>query len=190
MSSAPVLEMDWRSLLKFHMRFEKMNTQGETKRCRAVAGNGTKGFTLIEVMVTVAIVAILASVALPAYSDYIRRGQIQEAFGFLADYRTKMEQYYQDNRNYGNATACAPDITASKWNNFAPGEAKYFSFRCVPVTTAPETTPQRYVVTATGIGGRAIDHIYTINENGDRTTTEFKGATVAAPCWLSKSTSC
>ena len=64
------------------------------------------GFTLIEVMITVAIVAILGSIALPAYFDYVRRGQLPEAFSNLADYRVKMEQYYQDNRNYGTTTLC------------------------------------------------------------------------------------
>ncbi len=68
------------------------------------------GFTLIEVMIVVAIIAILASIALPSYNDYVRRGQIQEAFGYLSDSRVKMEQYFQDNRNYGTASpgACPP----------------------------------------------------------------------------------
>ena len=75
------------------------------------------GFTLIEVMIVVAIVAILTAIALPSYKDYIRRGRLPEAFNALADYRTKMEQYYQDNRNYGSAASkCADSTTASSWN--------------------------------------------------------------------------
>ena len=61
------------------------------------------GFTLIELMIVIAVVAILAAVALPAYGDYLRRGQLPEAFTNLADLRVKMEQYYQDNRSYGAA---------------------------------------------------------------------------------------
>ena len=66
------------------------------------------GFTLIEVMIVVAIIAILASVAMPAYTDYIRRGATQEAFTTLADLRIRLEQHYQDNRAYGPtaATTC------------------------------------------------------------------------------------
>jgi type IV pilus assembly protein PilE len=60
-----------------------------------------RGFTLIEVMIVVAIVAILSSVAYPAYTDYVRRGQLQEAFTNLANYRIQMEQYYQDNGHHG-----------------------------------------------------------------------------------------
>lgn len=137
----------------------------------------------------IAIIAILAAVAVPAYNDYIRRGQIQEAFGFLADYRAKMEQYYQDNRNYGSG-ACASDATANSWNSFAPGSAKYFSFSCSTNTASGDTTQQSYTVTATGSAGQAVGHVYTINQTGDRATTKFKGADVAASCWLTKSNTC
>ncbi|SEB12083.1 type IV pilus assembly protein PilE [Variovorax sp. YR216] len=142
-------------------------------------------------MIVVAIIGILAAIALPAYNDYIRRGQIQEAFGFLSDYRSKMEQYYQDNRNYGSSSACAPDTTASSWNNFAPTSAKYFSFSCATNTGTGDTTQQTYTVTATGNAGQALGNVYTINQNGDRATTKFKGTTMSnVTCWLMKSPTC
>ncbi len=147
------------------------------------------GFTLIEVMIVVAIVAILAAVALPAYNDYIRRGQIPEAFNSLSDYRTKMEQYYQDNRNYGSAAACASNATANAWNTF-PTSLKYFTYTCATNTAAGDATQQSYTITATGSGGQAVGHVYTVDQNGNRTTTKFKGSAVTAACWLTSSTSC
>jgi len=72
------------------------------------------GFTLIELMVVVAIVAILAAVALPAYNDYVTRSKLTDAVTGLSDFRVRMEQFYQDNRRYdggglgGCGAAAAP----------------------------------------------------------------------------------
>lgn len=136
-------------------------------------------------MITVAIIGILSAIAIPSYSDYVRRGQIPEAFTFLSDYRTKMEQYYQDNRNYGTAAKCAADTTADGWNGFTPVGAKFFNFAC-----ATTNTQQGYTITATGKAGRATGHVYTIDQSGARATTKFKNSTVAASCWLTSSTTC
>ena len=59
-----------------------------------------KGFTLIELMIVVAIIGILATIALPAYSNYVRSGKATEATSTLASARVQMEQHFQDNRTY------------------------------------------------------------------------------------------
>jgi type IV pilus assembly protein PilE len=68
------------------------------------------GFTLIEVMITVAVIAIIAAVALPAYFDYVTRSRLVEARANLADMRTRMEQFFLDNRTYP-ATCVAATAT-------------------------------------------------------------------------------
>ena len=152
--------------------------------CRAnQARRGSAGFTLIEVMITVAIIGILAAIAIPSYSDYVRRGKLPEAFSRLSDYRSKMEQYYQDNRAYGNATRCANAMAAGTWGAF-PGSSDHFAYSCATVSPF-----DNFTVTATGTGS-LTGFVYTINQNGDRATTQFKGATVSQPCWLTKSTTC
>ena len=71
----------------------------------------SRGFTLIELMIAVAIVAILTMVAVPSYSSYIMRGHLADATSGLAAMRAQMERHYQDNRSYATVgtftTPCA-----------------------------------------------------------------------------------
>jgi type IV pilus assembly protein PilE len=149
---------------------------------RGTAGRRREaGFTLIEVMIAVVVVAILASIAVPSYQDYARRGQLPEAFSALADYRVKMEQYYQDNRNYGS-DSCADGVPS--WASFADG--KRFTFACVLLDDG-----QGYRVTATGKdGGATAGHVYTIDHNNLQRTATFKGAESGKSCWLSRGSEC
>jgi type IV pilus assembly protein PilE len=150
-----------------------------------------QGFTLIEVMIVVAIVAILASVALPAYTQYIRRGQMQEAFTNMAAYRIKLEQYYQDNRNYGPAagtacgTAAANALTASEL-----GPQQYFTFSCT-ASDVSSVKNQAYTITATGKTGTNVNgYAYTLTDSGAKATTSYAGSAVSGvSCWAVKSSS-
>ena len=146
-----------------------------------------RGFTLIEVMIVVAIVAILAGVALPSYFDYARRGQLPEAQAALSDFRVKMEQYYQDNRNSGGAK-CA-DVSSPTWATSTPtltyGAAQFFGYGC-----ALTNAGQGFTITATGNAGRAVGHAYTINHSNARTTTQFKGSAVTKSCWVIRGSEC
>src|SRR5690242_17843139 len=93
------------------------------------------GFTLIEVMIVVAIVGILAAIALPNYTEYVTRGKLVEAHSILAGHRVKMEQFFQDARTYSNA--CDKGSLAA-----TPAETQYFTFACV-------SDASTYTVTAT-----------------------------------------
>ncbi|WP_273777595.1 pilin [Acinetobacter sp. GSS19] len=56
--------------------------------------NAQKGFTLIELMIVVAIIGILAAIAIPAYSDYTARAKVTEAVGALAAAKTSVSEFY------------------------------------------------------------------------------------------------
>ena len=126
---------------------------------------GTRGFTLIEVMITVAIVAILAAVALPSYNDYIRRGQLPEAFAGMSDLRVKMEQYYQDNRQYGTSGGNCADVATPTWAAGTPtltySGAQFFAFTC-----AVTNGGQGYTITATGVTSEPVPVVVGMAMNG------------------------
>lgn len=131
------------------------------------------GFTLVELMVTIAIIAILASIALPSYTSYVARSKIAEATSELSQWRNAAERFYQDNRTYTDVCT-----------NTGPVGAKYFTYSCV-------STAETYTLTATGINNQGMEgYVYTVNQNNDRATTKFANETVAASCWLTKKGSC
>jgi type IV pilus assembly protein PilE len=134
--------------------------------------NRSAGFTLIELMVTVAIIGILAAVAMPMYTDYITRGKIPEATNNLSTMRVRLEQYYQDNRTYiSSGTTCGVAVPTST----------NFSYTC-------SGTSDTYLVTATGLAARGMSGFsYTINEAGTPITTGVPAAawgTVPVNCWI------
>jgi type IV pilus assembly protein PilE len=133
------------------------------------------GFTLIELMIVIAIIGILAAVGYPSYNDYLIRGRIPDATANLATKRVQLEQFFQDNRTYcGNAACsvpsppCALDTTTSK----------YFDFSCPVILTA--TT---YTLQAQG-KGVMTGFLYTLNESNAKGTTNVPaGWTKTSTCW-------
>ena len=107
-----------------------------------------KGFTLIEVMITVAVIAILSAIAIPSYTDYIRRARITEATQAMAAMRVKFEQFFQDNRTYVEACTVAPAVSVA----MLPANTANFTFAC----PAGELNATDYAITATGIAGTSM----------------------------------
>ncbi|WP_276311972.1 type IV pilin protein [Variovorax beijingensis] len=125
---------------------------------------GSRGFTLIEVMITVAIIGVLAAIAIPSYQDYVRRGYVVDGTNALATMRADMERYYQDNRTYATSGTLVPPCDAS----VAASKRTFGNFLVsCPAPGAPTGTT--YTLKAVG-SGPANGAIYTINELNVRAT--------------------
>ena len=136
----------------------------------------SRGFTLIELMIVIGIVAILAAIAIPSYTDYVRRGRITEAISTLAGMRVKMEQYFQDNRSY--VGACAAGTVAPQ-----PANTAYWTYNCAGLTL------NTYLITAIGAVGGTMDGFqYTLDQANTRTTVIAPPATWPGSfnCWVLK----
>lgn len=138
--------------------------------------NKQRGLTLIELMISVAIVGILAGIAIPSYQNFMNRSFLGEAYDSLSVFRLAMEQAYQDNANYGAAGACSVAVPTST----------SFNYTCVLANNG-----QTYTATATGNGVNGMTgYTFTINDVGTRTTTAFPNATTPAACWLTNNGGC
>src|SRR6266513_6377180 len=142
------------------------------------------GFTLIELMVTVAVVAILAAIAIPNYTDYVKRGKITEATSALLSMRTKMEQYFQDNRFYAPPVGSPVLAPCTAGSSVPVPTLQYFSITC----TVPDAT--HYRIQADGTDSTLVGLRFTIDEGNVRATTVTSGSpmdqagyTPNANCW-------
>lgn len=144
---------------------------------RLVLLNADHGFTLIELMMAVAIVGILSAIALPSYTQYVMRGRLVEASSALAGQRVKMEQFYQDNRTYTGACVAgtvAPPIAATENFNFACNIA---------------IDGQSYTIDADGAGGSSMDGFtLRIDQSNTRSTVAVPAhwTLPATNCWVQK----
>ncbi len=144
-----------------------------------VAPGNTAGFTLIDLLIAVAITAILASMAVATYGNYVRTSKLSTSFAILSDYRLKMEQFKQDSRSYAdplNVNVCGVAL---------PSNDKYFDFGCVIAASGTQFTTTASNKAGVGLGN-AADYSYSIDQAGVQNTPTFAGAAGPSGTWKKK----
>jgi type IV pilus assembly protein PilE len=130
-----------------------------------------RGFTLLEIMIVVAIVGILAAIVLPSYQNQVRKANRSAAQQFLMDVATKEQQILMDTRSYvavadGNFGNKPSDASPGVGIPQPPATSGRYTFAVAVVNTA---TPPTFTITATAINDQAVDGNLTVDQSGTKT---------------------
>jgi type IV pilus assembly protein PilE len=120
-----------------------------------------RGFTLLELMIVVAVMGILASIALPSYQEYVKKGRRAAAQSHMMDVAQRQQQYFLDTRSY------AADLSSLSLTT--PSDVSNYDRITIEATDA---APPTFKVTATPSGAQSSDPVLTLDNTGAKTPSD------------------
>jgi type IV pilus assembly protein PilE len=121
------------------------------------------GFSLIELMITVVVVAVLAAIAYPSYQDHLRKGRRASAQAFMMEIANRQQQYLLDARGYTIGSTALTTLNVTTPSDVA---AHY----TVTIGPSAPTTPPSYTITATPTSAaQSADGALTLDYQGNKT---------------------
>ncbi len=149
-----------------------------------------RGFTLIELVIAMVVAAILAAIAIPAYSSFVREGRRTDAKTALLDLASLEERYFTTTNTYSSAasdlgygSAAWPVTVGSGYYQVAQ---PVVTAAVAPTTAAPAGTPASFAITATPIGDQVNDTecaSFTVTSQGAHTSLSSTGTDTSTTCW-------
>jgi type IV pilus assembly protein PilE len=127
------------------------------------------GFTLIELMIVVAVIGILAAITYPSYQDYVKKARRAEAQTVMLNTVNREEQFLLDQRQYSTSFT-ALGVAHDSYTCVAANCSNNWYTITITVTNA--NTPPTYTITADAIGGQADDGDLTLDSTGNKTPSD------------------
>ncbi len=144
------------------MIYRRLKNGGRPRR-RAV----NYGFTLLEVLIALVLVAILSAVALPTYENFVTKSRARSASADLMSLSTDLENTFQRTLNYPTLTTANTSGTVAATIGWTPAEGEHFSYTLA-------STANTYTLSAAGTGNLAGCDL-TLDESNTRTVTSACG---------------
>ncbi len=115
----------------------------------------SRGFTLIEILIVIALVGILTAIALPAYQSYIMKSRARSATADLVTLSLVVENQYQKSLTYSTSSTATTTATTTAFSGWNPAQSVFFTYTygyTAANSAATPAVPESYTLTATGIG--------------------------------------
>lgn len=120
------------------------------------------GFTLVELLITMAIIAILTTIAVPAYQQYVMRGHRAAAQAEMMEIANRQQQFFLANRGYaGTLAAMGYELPTAVAARYTPD-----------LVAENDETPPTFTITLTAKGSQTDDGDLTLNNEGVKTPAE------------------